>query len=101
MLVQDFLVVVRTILTASVGVMDAALGRRPECDGHVQRPDRQVPFHPVREGPADHSAKMQVQGHSQIQPAFAGPDITDVTRPLLVWRVSFEVTIQQVWRKRP
>jgi hypothetical protein len=39
---------------------------------------------------------MQIQDHSQIQPALAHPDISNVTSPLLVWCISVEVTIQQV-----
>ena len=85
MLAQDLLIVVRTILRSTVRMMDAALGRCPECDGHLQRPDRQVTFHPVADRPADHAAGMQVQDHGQIQPAFARPDIADVTSPFLVW----------------
>ena len=39
---------------------------------------------------------MQIEDHSQIQPTLARPDIADVARPLLVWRTSVEVAIQQV-----
>ena len=35
MLTQDLLIIVRTILAATVGMMDAALGRCPEGDGHL------------------------------------------------------------------
>jgi len=41
---------------------------------------------------------VQTQNHSKIQPALTRPDIADVTGPLLVWRISFEVTIRQVRR---
>ena len=41
---------------------------------------------------------MQVQDHGQVQPPLARPDITDIACPLLVGRISVEVTIQQVWR---
>ena len=85
MLAQDLLVIVRTILTATVGMMDAALGRRSECYGHVQSPDRQVTLHPIADGPTNDWPRMKVQDHSKIQPAFPGPDIGNVTSPLLVW----------------
>lgn len=39
---------------------------------------------------------MQVQDYGQIQPPLAGPDITDITGPLLVRLICREVTIQQV-----
>ena len=41
---------------------------------------------------------MQVQDHSQIQPALTGPDVADVACPFLVWLIRCEVTIQQVRR---
>ena len=41
---------------------------------------------------------MQVQYYSEIQPAFARPNISDVTGPFLVWVIRREVTIQQVRR---
>ena len=41
---------------------------------------------------------MQVQDHSQIQPALAGPDIADIARPFLIGLISGEVPIQQVRR---
>jgi hypothetical protein len=41
---------------------------------------------------------MQIQDHGKIEPAFAGPDIGNVTSPFLVWSICVEVTIQQVGR---
>ncbi len=46
-LAKDLLVIMRAVLTATVGMMDAALGRCPERDGHLQRPDRQITLHAV------------------------------------------------------
>ena len=107
MLARDFLVVVRTILAAAVGVMDAALWWSPQGNGHVQGLDRQVAFHPVADGPADDTPGMQIQNDGKIQPALACPDITDVTgllggrrmrafaeSPFLVWSVRGKVTVQ-------
>jgi len=39
---QNFLVVVRTVLAASVAMENAAPRRGPERDGHFQRADRQI-----------------------------------------------------------
>lgn len=61
MLAQDLLVVMRTVLAAAITVEDAALGRRPEGNGHLQGPDRQITLHTVADSPADHAAGMQVQ----------------------------------------
>ena len=66
MLAQDIPVIVRTILAATVGMIDAALGRCPECDGDLQRSDRQIAFHSVTNGPADQSARMQIQDYSDL-----------------------------------
>ena len=56
MLAQDLLVVVRTVLAAAICVVNAALWWRPERGGHVQRPDRQVTFHPIADRPANDTA---------------------------------------------
>lgn len=98
MLAQDLLIVVRTVLAAAIAVEDRASGRRPEGDRHLQRPDRQIAFHAVADSPADHAAGMQVEDHSQIQPALAGPDIADVARPFPIGSICREVTVQQVRR---
>ena len=39
---------------------------------------------------------MQIEDHGELQPSLTCPDITDITRPFLIWRISREVTIQQV-----
>lgn len=41
---------------------------------------------------------MQVQDHSEIQPALAVPNVTGVTFPFLVRILSYKIAIQQVWR---
>ena len=47
MLAQDFLVIVRAVLAATIGVMDAAFGWCSERYGHLQCTDRKVAFHPI------------------------------------------------------
>ena len=56
MLAQDFLIVMRTVLRPAIRVVDAASGRCSERNGHFQRTDRQVPFHPIVDRPADDTA---------------------------------------------
>ena len=41
---------------------------------------------------------MQVDHNGQIQPALCCPDVADVARPFLVWKIDSEVTIQRVRR---
>lgn len=96
MIAQDLLIIMRTILAATVSVMDTAFWWRSECNGHVQSSDRQVTLHPVTDRPANHAPRMQVEDHGKIQPAFARPDIGDVTCPFLVWLICNEVSVQQV-----
>lgn len=78
--------------------MNPAFGWLPERDGHLQCPDREVTLHAVTHSPADDAPGMQIQGHGQIQPALARPDVADITRPFLVRLICHDVTIQQVWR---
>ena len=97
-LARDLVMVVRTILAATVDVMEASFGRCPQCDRHLQRPDCQVAFHAIAYRPADHTPQMQVEDYSRIQPALARPDIGNVSCPFLVWLIRCEITIRQVWR---
>ena len=53
MLAQDLLVIMRAVLAASIGVMDASFGRCPEGYGHLERPDRKITLHPVADGPTE------------------------------------------------
>ncbi len=81
MAAQDLLVVMRAVLRAAIRVMDAAGRRLAQVDSHLQSADRQVAFHAVADRPADHAPGMQVEDGSQVEPAFPGPDIADVTGP--------------------
>jgi hypothetical protein len=94
---QTFLVVVRTVLTTTVAVKDAAQRRGPERDGHFQRADRQIAFHGIADSPADHAPGVQGQDDRQIEPALAGPDMADVASPFLIRSVGSEVAVQRVW----
>jgi hypothetical protein len=78
--------------------MDAAFRQRSERDSHVQRPDRKIAFHSIANCPTDTAPGVQIQDHGQIQPAFARPNIADVTCPFLIRLFSREVPIQQVRR---
>ena len=52
---QDRSIVMRKILRAAISVTNTALWRRSEDYGHVQCLDRQIAFHAVTDGPADHT----------------------------------------------
>ena len=98
MLGQTLLIHVGTILRPAIRMVNAVLGRLPQSYSHVQRPDRQIPLHAVADSPADNAARVQIKDDSQIQPAFAGPNVAYVSGPFLIGDVSREVLIQQVGR---
>ena len=83
-------------MRSTIRVMDAPLRRLPEGHCHVQRSDRQIPFHAVADHPANHPPRVKVEDDREIQPALAGLDIGDVTRPFLVWPGQRKVLVQQV-----
>jgi len=62
-------------------MMDAALGRLSQGDGHVQRTDKTLAFHAITDSPANDATRIQVQNLGEIQPTFACPDITDINNP--------------------
>jgi hypothetical protein len=66
MLAQYLLIIVRTILRPAICMMDAAFGRLPERDGHLQRQDREITLHAVTDSPADDASGMQVEDDGQI-----------------------------------
>lgn len=53
MLVQNLLIVMRTVLAAAVAVENATTGWRSQGNGHLQRPDRQTTFHAITDGPTE------------------------------------------------
>ena len=80
----------------AIRMMNAVLVRLTQCHSHVQRPDRQIPLHPVTDRPADDAPGVQIEDNGQIQPTFARPDVADVSGPFLVGAVRREILIQQV-----
>ena len=97
-LAQKLLIIVRTVLAATVGVVNATLGRLPQRHSHLQRSDRQVVLHPVAHRPANDTPGMQIEDDRQVEPAFSGPHIADVTGPLLVRLICMEIPVQKVRR---
>ena len=97
-LAQQLLIVVGTVLRSAICVVDAAGWRPSNCDRHVQCPERQILLHAVADGPADHSARKQINDYSQINPPLPRPDIGDVTCPLLVRPACAKVLLQEIRR---
>ncbi len=57
-------------------------------DGHQQGLQRQVRGHAGLGGPADDTAREQIDDDTQIQPALVGLDVGDVGHPDLIGRGS-------------
>jgi hypothetical protein len=57
---------------------------------------RQIPFEPVADGPADDTARIQIDDHRKIEPTLCRPEIADVTGPFLVWPRGLKISIQKV-----
>ena len=86
------------VLTAPVGMMNAARWRLAQIDCHLEGPDGQTLFHPIADRPADDPPRIQVQDHSQIEPPLLRPDIGDIVGPFLVRPARGEILIKQVGR---
>jgi len=52
--------------------------------GHVQRPDREVAFHPVAVSRADPAPRTHIQHYGKIEPDFAHQGMADSSRPFLM-----------------
>ena len=86
------------VLRAAIRVVNTAWWRAAQGNSHVQRPDRQILFHPVADSPANHAPREQVDDDGQINPALTRPDVGDVARPLLVRGTRRKVLLQEVRR---
>ena len=87
-----------TALAATVGVVNANLGPRAKIDCHLQRSDRQVALYPVAHRPSNDTPRMQIEDDRQVEPAFWGPLIADVTDALLVRLIGTGNPVQKVRR---
>ena len=98
MLAQDPLIVVRTVLRYTFRVVNAAFGRRTECDGRIQRTDRRSRFillltaQPMTPRECRSRITARYNQPSRVQ--------TWLTSPAHFWfgASALEVTIQQVRR---
>jgi hypothetical protein len=68
---------------------------------HRERLPREITREPGTHRPADHSARVEVEHHREIEPALSGPDIADITSPHPVGAVDRELAIERVRRHRP
>ena len=94
MLLKTFLIVTRTVLRPAIGMVDAALWGSPQCHGHIQRTDCQIAFYTVADSPPKDTARLKIDDHRQVQPAFACPDVGDVSSPFLIGSSGREILIK-------
>ena len=95
---QDLLMIVRMLVAAASGMLDAAPGRPAQGDRPVQCPDRQIFLQPVADRPTAHAPARQIRNDSKTNPAPAGPDVADVACPFPVRPVRAEIPAPKVRR---
>ena len=93
---QQRLVLVAGVLTAPVAVVDQASRRSAMGDCHLQGTEGQLFGEPGTDRPAHNAPGIQVDHHSQVEPAFASAHVGDVTHPGGIRPVDGEVPVQQV-----
>ena len=84
------------VLRPSIAVHQDLPSRLPIADGHVQGSQHQVPIDGLAHGPADDSTRVEIEHHSQVEPALEGPDIRDGPSPLCVRSTGVELSVQHV-----
>ena len=83
-----------TILATAVAVNNYIF-REPTAEQcHSQCITSQLSRHTIIHWPANHSSRVQINNHRQIQPAFACHQIRDITDPFLVRASGIEVLLQ-------
>ena len=61
--------VIACILCPSIRMMDERSVRLTNINGHSQRPDHEVPAHPLAHGPAHDPAGEEIHHDRQVEPA--------------------------------
>jgi hypothetical protein len=97
---QDIAVVAGSGLTAAVEMMDETDRQAPSLDRHDERGDGEFGAHMIAHGRANDLAGEQIEDHGQVEPAFAGRDVSDIIQSDLIGPVGHKILIQQVCRHR-
>src|SRR5438477_5067204 len=72
------------VLRSSIGMMQEAFRRMTLRDGHLQSIQSQAGLQVLLHGPAHDPAAVEIHDRGQIEPAFGGRDVGDVTDPNLI-----------------
>ena len=94
--VQQCLIILRAILASTVTMHDNTSWLLAPEQRHLQGIADQLCRHALGHCPADNTTRIKIQYHCQIQPALVGPEVGNITGPLLVWGSGAEVLCQQI-----
>ena len=97
---QELLVVIASVLAASVGVRQQPLAWQTSLHRQLQRIDHEASFHVFGQGPADHTPRVEVLNGGQVQPALAGRDVGDVRCPRFMGGFRLELPVEKVLGRR-
>jgi len=81
-------------------MLDQSGSRALALQRHHESCKRQFGSEMVAHGLADDLAAVEIHYSSQVQPAFAGRNVGDVSEPDAVWRRGREVAVEKVGRDR-
>ena len=84
------------VLAAAVGVMQQRIGFAPSPDGHHQSTGDELYGHSSTYRPADHATREQIDGGSDIEPAFRYPDLGEVCHPFAIGCGRLEAAVELV-----
>src|SRR6185369_12750446 len=77
------------ILAAPIGMVEQSRRRLPSRQGHSQSAQAQLGVHGFAHGPTHYHTTAQINQHRQIQPAFGGSNIGDITTPNAIYAANF------------
>lgn len=72
---------IRCVLRAAIRVKDHRAVGVPSIDRHLESVKHNTRFESMTHRPADDSPRKQIQDHRQVEPAFVGLEIGNVTDP--------------------
>lgn len=86
----------RGVLDAPVTVKDEPLGRFAAAHCHVEGFQSQGSVDAVGKGIAHNFSGTQILDDGQVEPAFPGGNVGDITHPGLIWLCKEEVSLQKI-----
>ncbi len=84
------------VLTSSIAVMEQTRCWATTLHGHLEGSKRQCGWHMGVHGIAHHGARMQIEGHRKVQPAFSRRNERDIGSPDRIGLPDVELTVQEI-----